>query len=106
GVPQKLAALYRGFVLEAEIIGGDGAPAQFDYHIPMASLMLALQSRIESIPAPTPYLKAEPERVAAWRTRLGSDGFRIGIAWQGARVSNDIGRSFPLSLFGDIAALE
>jgi hypothetical protein len=106
GVPDRLAALYRGFLPAAEIVAGKQALPPFDFHIPMASLMLALQSRIETIPAPTPYLKAEPERVARWRSRLGGDGFRIGIAWQGARVANDIGRSLPVALFRDIAALE
>ena len=31
----------------------------------------------------TPYLNADPQRRAAWRTRLGP-GFTIGISWQGS----------------------
>lgn len=36
------------------------------------------------IPADIPYLSAEPERVAAWRSRLeGLPGRRIGLSWWG-----------------------
>jgi len=103
-VPGKLKALFQSFVPKAEVI--EGVPAQFDFHLPLASLPLALKSTPATIPAPTPYLAAAPERVARWRAHLGSDGFRIGIAWQGAQVSNDIGRSFPVALFRQIAAMD
>ncbi len=103
-VPDKLKALFRSFAPKAEIV--DGAPESFDVHAPLASLPLALKSTPGTIPAPPSYLAAEPERVVRWRDRIGGDGFRIGIAWQGARVSNDIGRSFPASLFRDIAAMD
>lgn len=103
-VPQRLVSLFAGFDPRITVIG-DGAPAAFDLHIPMASLMLALGSRVDTIPPPSP-LKADPARMAHWRARIGGEGRRIGIAWQGARVSNDVGRSFPVSLLRDIAALE
>lgn len=104
-VPEKLAALFRTFVPEVEILSGLQAPESFDYHIPMASLMLALRSGVETIPAFGSYLKAEPERVARWRKQIGDDGFKVGIAWQGARVNNDIGRSMALAHFAPLAAI-
>ena len=104
-VPEKLVALFRSFAPEVEILPGLQAPEQFDYHVPMASLMLALQTRIDTIPASVPYLKAEPERVARWRAQLGDSGFKVGIAWQGARVSNDVGRSMALAHFAPLAAI-
>jgi hypothetical protein len=45
-------------------------------------------------------LKAEDDLVVRWRERIGGDGFKIGIAWQGnpqARI--DEGRSIPLEQF-------
>jgi tetratricopeptide (TPR) repeat protein len=102
-VPDRLKALFQSFTPEVEIMGY-GAPQDFDLHLPLASLMLALDVTVDTIPAPAAYLTAEPERVARWRARIGSHGFKVGIGWQGAKVSNDIGRSFPVSLFRDIAA--
>lgn len=103
-VPEKLRALFAGFTLQAQVISG--VPDSFDFHVPLASLPLALKSTPDTIRALPHYLAAEPERVARWRSRLGERGFKIAIAWQGAKVSNDIGRSFPVALFRDIAAMD
>jgi len=103
-VPERLTALFAGFDPRIAVVG-DAAPEAFDLHVPLASLMLALKATPETIPAPAP-LTPDAERLARWRERLGGEGFKIGIAWQGAKVSNDAGRSFPVALFRDIAALE
>jgi hypothetical protein len=58
-----------------------------------------------TIPADVPYLHPEPDRIAAWRQRIGKNGFRIGICWQGSAMSVTMGRSFPLSLLRDIAQM-
>jgi hypothetical protein len=47
-----------------------------------------------------PYLTAEPGLEGRWKTRIGADGFKIGIAWQGNPSSKiDEGRSIPLTEF-------
>ena len=53
-----------------------------------------------------PYLTPDAARVARWRERIGNQGFRIGVNWQGkvAGVINP-GRSFPPSALTPIAAL-
>jgi len=79
-------------------------PPPFDYHIPLLSLPLAFAA--EAIPAAFPYLRAQPERVEAWRSRIGRDGFKIGIGWQGAPHGTvALGRSFPLTQFAEISAM-
>jgi Flp pilus assembly protein TadD len=57
------------------------------------------------VPAiPLPYLFAEPGRVAAWKHRIGTSGFRIGINWQGfSGRFEDRGRSLPLAAFQPLA---
>ena len=56
------------------------------------------------IPADVPYLAADPERVAKWAARLGSDGFKVGIGWQGnADYPGDHFRSIPLKQFAPLA---
>src|SRR5229473_1599511 len=59
-----------------------------------------------TVPQNVPFLAAEPERVAAWRERLGTHGFRIGIAWQNAGASYlDPLRSIPLREFAPLCEI-
>lgn len=85
-----------------ELIGSCAVPQTFDFHIPLMSLPLALGLTADTIPANTPYLKAEPERVAHWNARIGGKGFKIGISWQG-RSGVMPGRSMPLTAFQGLA---
>ena len=60
----------------------------------------------ETVPRNGPFLTAEPDRVAAWRERLGTHGFKIGIAWQNAGASHlDKLRSIPLREFAALGAI-
>ncbi|MBX3430543.1 MAG: tetratricopeptide repeat protein [Hyphomonadaceae bacterium] len=55
-----------------------------DFHVPLASLMLALGVRVDTVPTPIPYLHAEPERVERWRETLGAkQRRRVGVVWSG-----------------------
>jgi hypothetical protein len=59
------------------------APAA-DFRIPLASAMRVLGVRLEIVPAPSPYLHAESERVERWREGLGAtERRRIGVVWSG-----------------------
>lgn len=67
--------------------------------------------RLDDIPAPTPYLRADPERAARWRARLEHltpGGYRrIGIVWAGRPThNNDFNRSIALSQLAPLAALD
>ena len=65
------------------IARGDALPA-FDYQCPLMSLPLAFQTTLESIPAATPYLSANPHRVRVWQDRLGPKTKpRVGLVWNG-----------------------
>ncbi len=87
-----------------ELIGFRSAPAEFDYHIALMSLPLALGLERDAIPAALPYLRAEPGRVARWRGLIGESGFKIGISWQGAR-GGVTSRAMPLAYFGGLSRL-
>jgi tetratricopeptide (TPR) repeat protein len=66
------------------VVGVDEEPPPFDLHCPLMSLPLAFETRLETVPAKTPYLFASPERVNAWRERLPKSPMRrIGIGWAG-----------------------
>ena len=58
---------------------------RFDYQCALLSLPLVFATTRETVPAETPYLWAEPERVWKWKDRLGEEGFKIGVVWQGRK---------------------
>jgi hypothetical protein len=83
----------------------DAVPAHFDYHIPLMSFPLALDTLVENVPAGGPYLTAEVEKVQEWSGIIGKHGFKIGIAWRGDERGTIRGRSFPLTSFEKLAKL-
>lgn len=86
----------------------EGQPLpQVDATVYMMSLPYRLGTRSDSIPAPIPYLRADPGLVEIWAERLADKpGLRVGLAWQGnpdPRV--DHGRSIHLSAFAPLARI-
>ncbi|HUB10803.1 MAG TPA: hypothetical protein VMB34_02515 [Acetobacteraceae bacterium] len=79
---------------------GESLP-DFDLHCPLMSLPLAFGTDLAAIPAEVPYLAPLPDRVAAWRARLGPRrGVRVGVAFSGNPAHPDDGRrSVPLVQF-------
>jgi tetratricopeptide (TPR) repeat protein len=102
--PAPLQRLLHTLGSSIEIVA-EGAEPDTDWHAPLLSLPAAFETTLHSIPARVPYLAAEPDRVAEWRRRIGSEGFRIGIAWQGRVCKADIGRSFPVRHLRHLATL-
>jgi tetratricopeptide (TPR) repeat protein len=81
------------------------ADESFDYQVPLMSLAQRFATRLETIPREVPYLFAVPERVAKWRERIGPEGFRIGIVWQGnPEYASDPSRSIALAEFAPLAS--
>jgi Flp pilus assembly protein TadD len=98
--PPRLVRLLSGTTSMPPMIPS-GAPLP---HVDTVVPLLSLPARTNLPPEQPPYLFAEPDRVAAWRDRIGPDGFRVGINWQGyAGRFEDKGRSFPLALFHRLA---
>jgi hypothetical protein len=71
-----------------------------DYFVNLLSLPRWLGITLDNLPAATPYLHVNADRVAAWRTRLAAyPGRRIGLVWGGnPQHKNDRNRSCPLIL--------
>src|SRR5205814_1357081 len=68
------------------------------------SLPGLLGTRVDSIPADVPYLHVEPSLAQRWREIVGTEGFKVGIAWQGNPGNKrDRWRSVPLSGFTPLA---
>jgi tetratricopeptide (TPR) repeat protein len=82
----------------------EGEP--FDAQIAISSLPYAFDTRLETIPAAVPYLAAEPASREMWLKRIGGEGFKIGIVWQGnPNPEADRARSMPLEAFAPLAGV-
>lgn len=102
-----LVRLLKTMPAEGVEVVPEGVRYRYDLYAPLMSVPERFDLDLPSIPAPVPYLFAEAERIARWRTQARLDhGFKIGIAWQGKPTSRaDVGRSFPVRCFERIAAL-
>ena len=79
---------------------------RFDAQIAISSLPRAFRTRLDTVPANAPYLRAEPELVEKWAERIGSADFRIGVVWQGnPHPEADRARSMPLAALAPLAAI-
>ena len=88
------------------IVAGVDPGERFDYQVHLFSLPRALKTRLDTIPARVPYIEADPALAAKWAARLGSHGFKIGIAWQGNPDPKvDMARAAPLAAFAPLAAI-
>ena len=82
--------------------------SRFDFQCDLQSLPRGLGLGLADIPLSIPYLAVDPERSLRWRNVIGSDGFKIGIAWQGALWHKGVaivGRAVPLREFHPLAQI-
>ena len=90
------------------VIQGEELPA-FDLHCPLLNLPLVLNTTLESIPAKTPYIKADPLLIQKWRERVRDDNvvLKVGIAWAGGpRHKKDRYRSCSLEFFAPLGEIK
>ena len=80
-VQKPLVPLLHGL---ADIVVAPGEPMPtFDAWCPLMSLPRECATTPQTVP-PAPYLHADPQRLHAWRRRLGPKrGLRVGVAWAG-----------------------
>ncbi len=79
-------------------------------YCPLSGLPRLAATRIDNIPVPIPYLRADPARAAQWAERLDGlvpRGFqRVGVIWAGRPThNNDRNRSALLADFRPLANL-
>jgi len=87
------------------LVRGELLP-EFDCHAPLMSLPLLCGTRLETVPAPIPYLCPEPGLVESWRARMPGEGLKVGLVWAGRKSYKDDGRrSLSLQLFAPLAGV-
>ncbi|WP_286225682.1 tetratricopeptide repeat protein [Polynucleobacter sp. HIN7] len=88
-------------------------PARLDpwsAYIPLLSLPRIFQTRLETIPAATPYLQVPTIFKEFWQRRVQqtrSDRLKIGIAWSGRKtLQYDARRSIPFDALAPLLAMD
>jgi Tfp pilus assembly protein PilF len=107
-VPRELKPLLSGLAGVAEVMAeGDKLP-HFDLHCSLASLPLAMNTELATIPSEFPYIKPSEQRIARWGPRLGAvQRPRIAFAWSGRSTHvNDRNRSMALAELEPLIALQ
>jgi len=109
-VQPALLGLMRSVPGVAEVVAMGGRVTA-DYHLPLLSAPQRFGTTLDTIPAPIPYLSADPALARRWGERLAGDGgLKIGLVWAGDprpddRAANlvDRRRSLTLAQFGLLA---
>ncbi|HLZ66839.1 MAG TPA: tetratricopeptide repeat protein [Aliidongia sp.] len=83
----------------------------FDAYCPLSGLPRLFGTRLDTIPAPVPYVQADPEKAERWRRRIDAlvpKGYRrIALVWAGRPThGNDFNRSMTLAKLGELAKLD
>jgi hypothetical protein len=102
---RRLRHLLRSVSPSAQYGNVEDTNLQYDVHAPLMSLPRALGTTLATVPNKVPYLAVDRPLVELWRRRIGPRGFKIAICWQGSAAKIDIGRSFPLAYFRNLAGL-
>ncbi len=106
----KLKALFTRSFSAATVVSAREPKAlqqipAIDFHVALGSLPMHFRNSVEQFPAHHGYLRADPERVAAWRGRLDAlpGALKVGISWRGGMKSTRRSvRSLPLEDWGPV----
>ncbi len=100
----NLMRLFKPLAADFEMVGSIDGGRRFDFQCALMSLPLRLD-------VPTPraeqsYLSAESDLIAQWRERIGTQGLKVGLCWQGNPKGRiDEGRSIPLEKYLPLASV-
>ena len=86
-----------------------GTLPPFHLHCPLLSLPMIFNTRVETIPASVPYLKADPRLSEQWSMKLQSrpGRLKVGLAWAGRPThADDARRSMRLAQLAPLAQVK
>lgn len=80
-IPEQLVSYFKGNVHEKVEIVDSISEDDFDFHLPLMSLPYSLRARAKNIPFTEGYIKPDPEKLAEWKEKIGTDGLKIGFVF-------------------------
>ena len=84
-VPKGLMSMMQSLAGVDLVTDESADPPAFDYHCPLMSLPLALNTQIDSIPFPEGYLSVREDKLHKWKNILGDRiKPRVGLVWKGS----------------------
>jgi tetratricopeptide (TPR) repeat protein len=106
-VHQELVLLLRESLAGITVLGDRGDPAPYQYDTALLSLPRLFKTRLETIPAIVPYLRAPKDAAQRWKKRLANmAGVKVGVAWAGNPGHiNDARRSLDVTLLAPLFAV-
>jgi len=105
GVSAPLVRLFHGFPGVERLVTNWQEAAPYQHHAPISSLPLLLGVDSPDAIPNAPYLRAEPEAVARFKTMIGGGAPAVGLVWTGRPENpNDQKRSLPAALLSTLAA--
>ena len=105
--PKPLVGLFKENLPWLAIADRVGLGVEYDFQISLMSLPEVFRTTLATLPAAVPYLRPAAGYVDKWRERIGDDGFRIGIVWQGnPNYGADFHRSIPLRHYAPLARVD
>src|SRR5436190_5435994 len=109
-VQPALTLLLRSLGMRGRLVGRGEALPEFDLHIPLLSVPLAVRAELDSIPGGVPYLRVHPAAIRWWGERLAAlPGLKVGLNWCGNPEAEKVAaleaRSFPLTAAAALAGV-
>jgi tetratricopeptide (TPR) repeat protein len=101
----ELLRLFKQLPSIDRLIRRGEVPEQYDYFIPLLSLPRVFGSRLETLPANIPYLKANVEDINRFKPFFQGkeDKLKIGICWSGSPTN--VSARYRSCQFADFASL-
>ncbi|TLZ15322.1 MAG: tetratricopeptide repeat protein, partial [Gammaproteobacteria bacterium] len=109
-VQPVLKPLLGSLAMRGTLIGRGEALPEFDLHIPLLSVPLAVRTELDCIPGGVPYLRVHPAAIRWWGERLAAlPGLKVGLNWCGNPEAEKVAaleaRSFPLTAAAALAGV-
>jgi tetratricopeptide (TPR) repeat protein len=106
-VHQQLVTLLRESLPGITVLGDRGDPAPYQCDAVLLSLPRLLKTRLETIPAQMPCLRAPAEAAQRWTAKLSTmSGLKVGLVWAGnPEHVNNHRRSLDLKLLAPLFAV-
>lgn len=107
-VQDELVDLMQLNFKDIEVVGmaAELAKLDFDYHIPLMSILHLIKAQVENIPSPEGYLKADERKIEKYKQEFFDNTcLKIGISWNGTKFGNRK-RNIPLKCFYPLTKLK